>query len=624
VVDQEKAKKAILCTLVSPDINGVLLSGDTGCAKTVLARAAGALVPDRKLVNLPLNATGERVVGSLDLESALMAGEKRILPGLLHEADGNILFIDDINLLDETLANTVLKALERRSVLLEREGFSLAYPSCFTLLATMNPLEGELSGHIRDRFDICVDMETLPGKEQRIEILRRNFACEAGLPGFRENADRELEAFRDRLREARLRYPCVILPEGHIELISDIVLELGVSGHRGDIALGRVSRALAALDGRDQVNFEDIREAARLTLDHRKNNHPESASPQPESSSGSPENNNSSSPQDAGDSLHPDTPACSPEAPESGNSPAADRREVFGIGKPFRVIDYLPPGGNPKPGACSGRGKRNRMRGISGSGRYVAFRNPEGKVTDLALDATLRAAAPYQKWRNKGRLAVALEKRDFREKVRLKKQGASILFLVDASGSMAARKRMIAVKGAVLSLLQDAYRKRDTVGMMAFYAGSAELLLPLTGSVDLAYRKLESMPSGGKTPLALGLSRALEVMTGQGLQKAGGTRVIVLISDGRANVPLTGNNALEDALAIAGKCSHLPVKFIVIDTESGYPRFGFAGRLAGALGGSYFRLEDLDSGKLADYVRGAVHAAAPDKINQYPIGGIYS
>ncbi|WP_406657147.1 VWA domain-containing protein [Methanolobus sp. ZRKC2] len=621
IAGQETAKKALMCALVCPDINGVLLSGKTACAKSTLARSLEGLSGSKRIINLPLNATYERIVGTLDIEKAVMHGQRKHHPGVLHEAHSNILFLDNINLFDDSIVETVLNASEKRSYMLEREGLSLEQDSDFILVSTMNPSEGEISSHLIDRFDIFVMMEDTRDRETRIQITRKCLEYERNPAAVRKQFLKEMQELEKKISAARERLQYVILPEGHLDLISSLVLEVGGEGHRGDIALSRVSRALAALDGRDQVNLEDIQEAALLTLEHRRKDQIQPENQNQADQKSSEENSQADSPENNQDM---DLPGEMSHMPPSVQNNAEDKKDtemphnrmpdnsaaeqVFAIGDTFKVVDYLTSEKRMKFKRQAGRGKRSHMLSSENSGRYVSFRNPRGKVRDIALDATLRVAAPYQLSRDKKGLAVAVEKSDLREKVRLRKKGTTILFLVDASGSMNARKRMIAVKGAILSLLKDAYQKRDDVGMMAFYSDSAELLLPPTRSVYLAYRKLEELPTGGKTPLALGLSRSLELMMNMDLRSHGNDLVIVLISDCRANVPLEGNNALDDALKIAERSLDLPIRFVVVDTETGFPRFGLAEKMSVALAGSYFRLEELDAEKLATSVHATVHA----------------
>ncbi|SES70334.1 magnesium chelatase subunit D [Methanococcoides vulcani] len=633
IVRQENAKKALISALICPEINNVLLMGRRGTGKSTLVRSIDRLLPEMPFVNLPLNATEERVLGSVDIESSIIEGRKNVLPGLLHEAHDGIICIDEINLLDERIVGSVLDAAERGQNIVEREGISWKHDCRFLLVGTMDPSGGMLSAHVMDRFDLCVQMDSLDNIDDRIEVIRKRLAYEANSTALVIDSQQDILSLREKLIKAKQRISYVILPEGHMELIARLATEMGVQGHRGDIAVARTARAIAALEGRDQVIFEDLKEAALLCLEHRRNEpQPSNATnkneseKQNETDKTDDENQNEADGPDNGNQNNESREEegnendISSELTDDGSSgteddePPTSEPQTFGslddsvadVGDPFVVIDYLANIDNSHLKESLSRGRRDNVISKSGSGRYVAFRYPRDRVHDLAFDATLRAAAPYQHLREKKGLAVALERCDLREKVRVSKKGTNLLFLVDGSGSMGARKRMIAVKGAILSLLEDAYRKRDAVGMMVFRDQSAELLLPPTRSVDLAYRKLQTLPTGGKTPLAEGLTRAVTLMTGSSMSSENDS-VIVLVSDGRANVSAGGSDAFEEALDIANKAADLPVRFVVVDTESGFPRLGLAAKLCSTLQGTYFRLEDLNSAALAGSIRHLVH-----------------
>ncbi|MGB3907518.1 MAG: VWA domain-containing protein [Methanomethylovorans sp.] len=615
IVGQERAKKALLCTLICPQISSVLLMGNTGTAKSTMVRSMDGLFDRKRVVNLPLNATEERIVGSVDIEKAIQQGDRAIQPGLLHDANGQILCIDDVNLLEHALLDTVIGVSQRGTNVIEREGISLSHTADFILVGTMDPSEGELSPHMMDRFDLCVHMSPQSEFLLRKEVLRRRLEYEKDPSAFCKRYEGHINELKHLIIEARDRFPFVLLPEGHVEIICQLAVEMGVHGHRGDLAVSRAARALAALDRREQVLLEDIREAAILALEHRRNSMQQPPSKQqsekePGGQSSGDQKKEQGSEKEAEEQG---TSATCPAPPEPDKEKGKDDLssqapgQVFSIGRTFTVIDYLSAKKSERLQRSRSRGRRGRMISSDSSGRYVSFRSPKGKLRDLAFDATLRAAAPYQRSREKGELAVALQSSDLREKVRLRKKGVTILFLVDASGSMGARRRMIAVKGAILSLLEDAYQKRDAVGLMTFFGTSAELLLPPTHSVDLAYHKLRQLPTGGKTPLAEGLARSLELMMGLKTKAPWEDIVIVLVSDGRANVSLNGGNALEDALSVARRSVDVPLRFVVVDTESGYPRLGHAAKLSAALEGAYFRLEELDAGLLAASVHTVVH-----------------
>jgi magnesium chelatase subunit D len=255
-------------------------------------------------------------------------------------------------------------------------------------------------------------------------------------------------------------------------------------------------------------------------------------------------------------------------------------------------------------GRCQ-QGKRDRTIRMDGHGRYISARTPQGRPKDLAFDATFRAAAPYQACREKRGLAIAIEPSDLREKVRMGRRGSTIMFLVDASGSMGVKERMATVKGTVLNLLTDAYRKRDSVGLVIFHRDSADVLLQPTRSVEGAYRRLRDIPTGGKTPLALGLAKAGEVLLAHMARVKMADPSLVVISDGRANVPLDGGDPFGDALGIAKELSRTSIRTVVVDTGTGLPRIDRGERLAQALGGSYLRLEDMNPNHLARSIRAA-------------------
>lgn len=615
IVGQERAKKALLCTLICPQISSVLLMGNTGTAKSTMVRSMDGLFDRKRVVNLPLNATEERIVGSVDIEKAILQGDRAIQPGLLHDANGQILCIDDVNLLEHALLDTVIGVSQRGTNVIEREGISWSHTADFILVGTMDPSEGELSPHMMDRFDLCVHMSPQSEFLLRKEVLRRRLEYEKDPSAFCKRYEGHINELKHLIIEARDRFPFVLFPEGHVEIICQLAVEMGVHGHRGDLAVSRAARALAALDGREQVLLEDIREAAILALEHRRNSMQQPPSKQqPEKDPGGQSSGDQKKEQGSEkEAEEQGTSATCPAPPEpdkeKGKEDLSSQApgQVFSIGRTFTVMDYLSAKKRERLQRSRSRGRRGRMISPDSSGRYVSFRSPKGKLRDLAFDATLRAAAPYQRLREKGELAVALQSSDLREKVRLRKKGVTILFLVDASGSMGARRRMIAVKGAILSLLEDAYQKRDAVGLMTFFGNAAELLLPPTRSVDLAYHKLRQLPTGGKTPLAEGLAKSLELMMGLKTRAPWEDIVIVLVSDGRANVAFNGGNALEDALSVARRSVDAPLRFVVVDTESGYPRLGFAAKLSAALEGTYFRLEELDAGLLAASVNTLVH-----------------
>ncbi len=384
-------------------------------------------------------------------------------------------------------------------------------------------------------------------------------------------------------------------------------------GYRGDIAMVNTSKALAALNGRDEVMKKDVEEAAMLCLAHRRNYVQEQQQePPPQEPDEPPEDQEEPPDQPPEEQEQQQDEPEEPEQEQQEPPPDMDFQQllddmVFEIGDQFRVIDYLNDGRRKVSKTSAKKGRRMMVESSNSSGRYARSRIPAEKTHDIAFDATVRAAAPYQRSREHTGLAINIKEQDVREKVREMRAGCTILFLVDASGSLGVRKRMSAVKGAILSMLRDSYVKRDRIGMMAFRRDSAELILPPTRSVEYSYRKLEEMPTGGKTPLSEALVTVNEYMTSYSRSHMGEMCYIVVITDGRANVPLEeGVNANDEVLKLAEDMAIPQVKWIIIDASAGFIRFDNAERLAQALGGTYFRLEDLNADRLAESVRAVI------------------
>jgi len=616
VTGHEQAKKALLCALASGDIRSVLIMGDRGTGKSVLARSVATLVPDKKVLNLPQNITQDRLLGSIDIGTTVGTGTIHYLPGILEQGDGKILYADDINLMDEGIVSGLLSTAETGEILLEREGLSRQARTRFLLIATMDPAEGDLTPAQMDRFDLCVRLGNCGEEEDRYEIVRNHLRFGKDPAAFAREYDGKTAGLKDTLAKARERLPYVSIPDGHADLVSAVCLELGVAGQRGDLAAARTAKALAALDGRDSVEFDDIKLAALLALDHRRRDIPDTppaAQPPDRSPSQDPENEPAPpSPENTGRDHQQSSP---PREPDGTPDPARERptspqqqEQVFAIGSVFEVIRYLD-GQSRKTTAKQKSGRRTRVISTDTSGHYRTFRFPHRNRQDIAIDATLRAAAPYQQVRSKRGIAIAVERSDLREKVREKKTAHTLLFLVDASGSMGARKRMVAVKGAILSLLTDAYQKRDRVGMMVFRGKGARLLLPPTRSPELAVRLLRTLPTGGMTPLTHGIAEAFGLLMRGKYAASCDNRSVVLLTDGRVNVPFKGDRSpYEELNELARAIAGSGVRFVVVDTEVGFPRLGKARVLAGNLAASYFRLEALNSRQLAGTVQDCIYS----------------
>ncbi len=614
----EDAKRAVCCALVNPRLRTVLIRGGPGSAKTVLARAAGPL-SGKRVVNVPVNVTEEQLFGGMDVDATVREGRPVMQKGLLSRADGNILYVDDVNLMDQRVLASLLDCVMSGRAVLEREGISAEYDADVLLIATMNPSDSDMSSHMLDRFDLCAYSDPLDDEEGRLEVLQRNASYQKDPEGFRESYRAEEDGLRAKMDRAREILPLVMISDDLLGVAVELSGKVLADGFRGDIAMVNAAMAIAAMNGRDEVMRKDLEEAAMICLAHRRNYVPEP--PQPPREQQEPQE-----PRDDRDESLDDRPEepdreDNRQADTSNPPQGSDEQEppdmpdirqmlddmMFEIGEQFRVIDYLDEKGRVIRRTSSRKGRRAMVESSDSTGRYARSRQPEGKATDIAFDATVRAAAPYQKGREHDGLSIKIESQDIRQKVRERRSGCTIMFLVDASGSLGVRKRMAAVKGAVLSMLRDSYVKRDRIGLMAFRRDSAELILPPTRSVEYSYRKLQELPTGGKTPLGEALVTISDFMTSYSRSHPGEACYIVLITDGRANVPLRGGaDANDEVRKLAEDMSIPQVKWIVIDASAGYVRFDNAEKLAMALEGTYFRLEDLNADRLAESVRAAI------------------
>ncbi|WP_048150418.1 VWA domain-containing protein [Methanolacinia paynteri] len=634
IVGNETAKKAILCTLVNEDIKGLLITGSCGSAKTVLARSASTITDDKRIRIVPQNTTEDRLFGSIDIEKAITEGNIGIVKGILAESDCQIVVADDINLLDEKIVHGILNTADTGSIILERDGFSEKISMRYILTATMDPDEGELSPQILDRFDICIETEKIEDESERSKIIRNCLAFEKDSVQFLKEYSDEINETRENIRKAKERLPYVMIPESLLDMISELCIELNVSGQRGDIALAKTAKTLAAIDGRDDVVFEDIKLAALMTLEHRRRSPPDGNPPQnPDTQNNEDDNedeekeegkenegrqdnrqknsgpNQEMDQSDENDKQNRDQSEDSDRNNENINN-LPPPEQVFDIGSVFSVIEFLDEKGRSKSKKAS-NGRRRRNISKDKSGHYFSYRQQDRNKNDIAIDASLRAAAPFQVKRDKKGLAIKVDKVDLREKIREKKTGDVILFLVDASGSMGVRKRMVAVKGAILSLLNDAYQKRDMVGLMIFRKNEATLLLPPTRSTDLAYKLLKEIPTGGRTPLSKGLIEAAKLLTQGRYSKSMDSKTVVILTDGRANTSESGKNSYEELKEAAEKVTGQKIKYVVVDTEEGFPRMGLAVDLAFELDAIYLRLDELDSSKLAGSVGNIVLKEMP-------------
>ena len=628
ICGMEKAKEAILLTLVNPFAGGILLSGEKGTGKSTLVRSARELV-NAPWVEIPISITEDRLFGSIDTEEAIRSGHKKLLPGLIDEADHGMIYIDDANLLRDDLLSAVLNIREAGGYRLERDGLSEQRDTSFTVLAVMNPESGTLSSSSLDRFGLFASADESYDDDTRLEIIRRVLDFEKDGIAFRAKWQEETDRLKEKVASARQALKDVEVSPAMVQLAAVYTLKAHVAGHRADIYLIEAAKAEAALEGRKYILPKDLEKAAEFVLPHRMRKAEEpQQQPAEEPQQQPPEEDNSNEDrhpeQQTGDNEFSHPPEAQPPQTDTEDADQSNQEqnpENSRLSNPRgesreRIDDadlhvnlppmWIEPSKDRKP--KKGSGKRSLTMTDLMQGRYVRAEMPKSKASDIAFDATLRAAAPYQKARPSNGCAVVIRKEDLRSKVREKRTGNIFLFVVDASGSMGARERMKTVKGVIFKILLDAYQKRDRVGMIAFRKNQAEVLLPVTRSVDFAQRKLSTMPTGGKTPLAKGLLKAEDVLDMLYRQDANQDPVVIFITDGRATSPLNkGTNPVADALEEAERIGRRNIPVAVIDTESGFIKLGLAKKLAKAMGASYFQVDKISEDQLLHIWRTAAN-----------------
>ena len=621
IVGQEHARRALSIALVNPRAGGLLISGTRGTAKSVLVRAAASFTPAGYLVELPLGASEDMVFGTIDLETALQKGERRLRHGLLHRARETLLYMDEVNLLREDLLSTVLKCAEDGFFRLERDGLSFLEEVSYTPVGTMDPAEGTLRPALLDSFGMFAAMDEEKDISLRREITARVIAYERDPASFRAAYTAQEEAFGAMVCRARDLLPRVETSSAILHFTAACAARAHCAGNHAEIYLIEAARAIAALAGRGFVMPADVEEAAMFVLVHRMSRPQETLPPPPPADNADvPEREGDDAPHAPQDMPPPQTDGDAPstqdhtsardpqdgmdDPPSSEEQYAADEdRAAPPIENVMARLSLLSMTTRAQGGKS---GKRDIIQLNTADGRALRTTLPRrGAQTDLALSATLRAAAPYQRAR-RGTQAVVIRPEDVRVWVRAKRAAANILFLVDASGSMGARERMRTVKGAILALLQEAYQKRDCVGLIAFRRDCAETLLPMTRSVELAEKLLRDLPTGGRTPLAEGLAHAHQML--QELERRGGAKtVLVLVTDGRTNA---GADDVQRALRAAESISETRVSSLVLDTERSFPHVGIAPELARRMDAQYYTLERLSAEGVLEIVRASRAAQA--------------
>ncbi len=652
IVGQEKMKKALLLNAINPQAGGVLIRGEKGTGKSTAVRALAELLPHievvqgcpfnctprnisemcphcrekvlamqakgekgrlivekrrTRVVDLPLGSTEDRLLGSLDIETAIKEGRKSLEPGILADVNRGILYVDEINLLDDHVVDILLDSATSGVNVVEREGISFAHPSRFILVGTMNPEEGELRAQLLDRIALHVPTEALHNVDERVQITMLRNTFEKDPEKFLKEMEPENEKLRRRIKKAQKLLPEVTISERIQMLICKMCKELDVEGHRPDIMLAKTAITLAAYHGRKEIKQDDIKEAAEYILPFRIRKNPFGEEEQRENvfddiiEQIAEELDNQPPPMDNQDN------------PDLEDTEEAEEVEgkVHKVGKPVEVPKEINKRKRDRT-LRSGSGKRMKTLATGRKGRYLKHRTPKEDTSDIAFDATVRASAVHQKQRKKNSKinhALIIKKEDLREKVRQSKVSTLIVLTVDASGSMGVMDRMEAAKATVFSLLMDAYQHRDRVSMVVFRGKDGYILLPPTSGVDLAKKMLVNLPTGGKTPLAAGIMKALSLIKNEKRKDPTVVPMMVMLSDGRSNISIVeGADPMSEIEKLGQTAQEEGVHSIVIDSEVTRKRkftgftFEFAKDIAEYFNAKYFRLDQLNEVTLGNVI----------------------
>lgn len=599
------AKTAVLCMLTNPRIRSILVTGGVGTGKTALARSVSSLDPSIPVLNAPVGVTDDRLFGSIDITKAVNGGDIELEPGIFSHADGGVICIDDIDLMDQRVSLLAMESVDKGMVQLEREGLSTSFECDVSVIATTSLGRGRMNRHLSDRFDISVRMARAPSPEHE-KSLRDCLEMSDG-NGLEEYRSKDRKIM-EKVKRARTLLPEVVLSDSHRASIARLCETYGVSSYRGPIACARTAVTIAALDGRRTTSDDDVILAAQLCLDHRrtvfgkKEEVKKPAEPAVKRDPlrptwKTPAEDNSRAPKMNRDEITPPT-AKKVLVFEDAESVREDPEELEAkVGERFETIDIME--AVDSKGAAAENDRRRFIE--SPWGQYSGFRIPDEDCTDVAIDATVRAAAPHQRARGSTDGRILIEKQDLREKVRTKQTEQTFLFLLDTSGSLIIRNRMSKVKAAMLSMLEIHYVKRDRVGLMTFNEDYMELIMPPTRAINELSKTIDGIKIGRGTPLSAAFMMCWNFIRGYRRKHPDELCHIILITDGKSTKALDRNkDPFAEALEIAEHLHAENVDWTVIDSGLGGSKSDMPEMLAEKLGGRFFLLDDLESDSKPD------------------------
>jgi magnesium chelatase subunit D len=616
VVGQDELKLALLLVAVDPSIGGVLISGERGTAKSTAARGLAALLPKTAegnaapFVELPLGATEDRVVGSLDVSRILKDGGTHLRSGLLAQADGGVLYVDEVNLLPDPLVDLLLDAAAGGWVTVERDGVSAGESARFVLVGTMNPEEGELRPQFLDRFGLCVSVRGPRVRELRMAAIRQRLSFDDHPESVIDAAAPAEQTLRDAIIAARARLAGLSISEAHLSAVAALCEEHHLDGIRGDLAIIKTARALAAWEAAAEITEDHIRRSSALALTHRLRPRKTTA----KSRSGAPDFTRA--PRDeaprndqvSGIGQAPPIGQAQPEiqAPRTGQASGMDHSPLERqdpSAQPAKTSESQSLRAAPAPAdGLSMRlvtdrvdaERRGRRGGESSASQHVVGVAPfQGTGTFAAAQSLVAAAARGMRVGEQG---IALAAADLKQHQRRGQGACHVLFLVDASGSMATHRRLETAKGAAMGLLKSSYERRDEVALMVFRGEGTDLVLPFTRQVRRIEQALADVPTGGRTPLARALVDAADLL------RSREPTLLVLLTDGRANVSIDGGDSWEEALVACRNVREVCAGALIVDCESGPVTLGRARTLARVLGAQCIALDALDEAALAIHI----------------------